>query len=150
MHFRKCVCLLLTSLFCLPVCGFAQGLSIKQFRRAVAPITVQINKILNAGMEKQFRVNCKTEIKWNGVPKAYGTIWLSVCKPDKKTCGGDFPVRNIGAYTAFRSTQSMTGQDWVIKVATQDKKYAGFSNTFFVDGMLPHCCADGWLLPPCP
>ncbi len=151
MRFKKCTCLLLALLLCLPVLVSAQGLNIKQFRKPVtAPLTVQINNILKDKIEIQFRVNCRAEIRWYGAPKTYGTVWLSVCKPDKKICGGGFPVRNAGAYSEFRPTQSMTGQDWVIKVSTEDKKYNGFSNTFFVDGMLPPCCADGWLLPPCP
>ena len=116
-------------------------------KRAIAPIRVTISDFNN--QEKQFRVNCRTTIKWYGIPQSYGTVWLRACRSDKSNCGGDFPISNSGSYYKFRPDDSMTGHDWVIKVATQDEKYAGFSNSFFVDGMLPGCCSDGVALPPC-
>jgi hypothetical protein len=88
-------------------------------------------------------------VYWYGIPEnTYRYVWLEICKADKSSCGGGFSVSNKGRYYDFRTDASMVGKDWIFKVYTQDRKYTGYSNAFFVDGMLPPCCADGWHIPP--
>ena len=87
---------------------------------------------------KQLGPGCDLEMMWLDVPSKYRQVWLEVCKPNKNSCGGSFPMRNDGLHV-FKPDASMAGKNWIIKVYTKDKKCIGFSNKFFIDGMLPSC-----------
>ena len=94
-------------------------------------------------------VNCQYNVIWQGIPKSYKNVWLQICKAsNKSSCGGAVAKSNTGG-ASYKTDTSMTNQNLVIKIYTQDKKYTGYSKNIFVDGMLMQCCPDGKTLPPC-
>lgn len=139
----KTVMLLITGLLVFPALSSAQSL-----KRRVTPRAAMSVKPVEVYTFSTLHVNCIYNVIWKDIPKSYGTVWLQICKDDKSTCGGPFPKSNSGA-ASFKTDTSMADQRLVIKVYTQDKKYSGYSNSFFVNGMLMQCCPDGRTLPPC-
>jgi hypothetical protein len=149
MNMTKILVLLLGMTLLLPAAALSQNLKTtpKAATRAMAPIKVSVHSSWQVN-SVQIGVNCGVAVEWQSIPNTYRYVWLQVCKADKTACGGAFTIKNNWLYMDFRPDTSMAGQEWVIKVYTQDKKYTGYSNKFFVDGMLPPCCADGLHVPP--
>ena len=139
MNTRKIFFILLASSILFPAMASSQMPKFKQKpKRAYAAVQVEVFEQWDVQKSKPIRVNCLSAITWKGVPASYGTVWLQICKPDKRSCGGRFPTRNDGQYE-HKFGISEAGEEWVVKVYTQDNKYKGYSRVFLVDGMATPC-----------
>jgi hypothetical protein len=125
------------------------GLAVGQRFMKKAPAAKKFSvKQVEVFIFSPLHVNCNYNYIWRNIPSTYGTVWVDICKADRSSCSGGITKSNTGA-ASFKTTMGMAGSSYVLKVYTQDRKYIGYSNTFFVDGMLPQCCPDGRSMPPC-
>lgn len=144
MNKIKITLLICTIVLLWPVISPAQ-MTIKKRSQSRATMTY---KPVEVFVFSTLHVNCNYYYIWKGIPSTYGTVWVDICKADKSSCSGGLTKSNSGV-ASFKTNMGMAGKNHVIKVYTQDRKFSGYSNPFFVDGMLPQCCPDGRTLPPC-